>query len=252
MVPPALKLVFADDDAATRTLVRTLLDLVESVEVVGEAENGEDAVELVRDHEPDVVLLDVEMPRLDGPAAAELIRALRPQTQIVLHTAQPASEARIRAARLGLPLLDKMRFDDVIAALHAPGEAADGDPQLEAAVVSALAARGGQPVVVVRPDGSVPFYNELAAELLGLPLPALPSHIDELRRNYDVLDLDGTPRPPDDRPSSRAIASHRPLSEVVLLARNGTRLETEVTVLPFFGEGGAFAGAAVYFRPLRA
>jgi CheY-like chemotaxis protein len=249
-----LRLVFADDDPAMRTLVRTLLELVDTVEVVGEAEDGEQAVRLVQEHAPDLVLLDVHMPLLDGPSAAEMIKALRPQTRIVLHTAQPDAEVRRQVARLGLPLLDKMRFDDVIDALEHPQarepDAEPPDPRIEAAVLSALTARRSQPVFIVLPDGQVPFYNGLAADLLGLPMPQQPSHIDQLRTHFDILHPDGTPMPVRDRLMYRAIDAQQPLSEVVVVARGDDRTRARAAVLPFFHSDGEFVGAAVYFEPM--
>jgi CheY-like chemotaxis protein len=77
------------------------------MQVVGEAETGSEAVALALEHDPDVVLLDVNMPCLDGLAAAETIRAARPQIQLLLHTGEPLETARGRAAALQLPLADK-------------------------------------------------------------------------------------------------------------------------------------------------
>ena len=179
--------------------MRTLLGFVDNVDVVGEAEDGQQAVRLVGELQPDVVLLDVDMPLLDGPAAAEAIRALHPATKIMLHTAQPDEDVRSRAARLGLPLLDKMRFDDVLTVLDPeprPRLSLLPDPRIEAAVVAALTAAGGAtPTLVVSPDGTVPFYNLAAADLLGLPSPPRRSHIDILRRYFETLRSDGAPDP---------------------------------------------------------
>ena len=248
-----LRLLVADDDAPTRLLVRTLLGFVDDIEVVGEAENGEQAARLVGELHPDVVLLDVHMPVLDGPAAAEAILALHPSTQIVLHTAQPDEQIRTRAAQLGLPLLDKMRFDDVLAVLEPAHDrtAALPDPRIEAAVLAALISHGGStPTIVVSPDGTVPFYNVAAAELLGLPLPPHPSHIDILRRHYDIFHLDGTPVPARERPLYRAIRARQPMSELTLVGHGQTRTPARSSVAPFFDNHGTFAGATIYFEPL--
>jgi CheY-like chemotaxis protein len=249
-----LRLVFADDEAAMRTLIRTLLELVDTVEIVGEAADGEEALRLVQEHDPDLVLLDVQMPRLDGVAAAETIKALRPHTRVVLHSAHPNEALRHRVARLGLPLLDKMRFDDVIEAMapHEPptAEGAVPDPRIEAAILSALTARRSQPMFIVLPDGTVPFYNGLAADLLGLPMPPERSDIDSLREHFDILRLDGTPIPVEQRLMYRAIAAHEPLAEAVIVEQGGRRTTTRAAVLPFFGTDGSFVGAAVYFDPV--
>ena len=61
----SIRVVFADDDAALRRVLRRLLEIVPQLEIVGEAADGGEAVALVQSNDPDVVLLDVDMPRLD-------------------------------------------------------------------------------------------------------------------------------------------------------------------------------------------
>lgn len=249
-----LRVVFADDDPAMRVMVRTLLGLVESVEVVGEAVDGEEAVRLVRDVDPDLVLLDVNMPGLDGPEAAQVIRALRPQTHIVLHTSLPNDETRALASRLSVPLLDKMRFDDVIEAIT--GHPNSGPPlevpdsRVEAAVLGALTARRSQPMFLVLPDGSVPFYNTLAADLLGLPLPVRPTTIDELRTHFDILRPDRTPMPVRDRLMYRAIDAHTPLTEIVVVSVDRRHSTCRAAAVPFFAGDDEPIGTAIYFEIL--
>ncbi|HZU19801.1 MAG TPA: response regulator transcription factor [Gaiellaceae bacterium] len=254
VVPKPLTVVFADDDPGMRTMVRTMLGLVESVEVVGEAADGQEAIELVRELGPDLVLLDVNMPRLRGPDAAELIRTLRPQTHIVLHTSMPNEETRTVAERLGVPLLDKMRFDDVIEAItgHPSAEPAGElpDPQVEAAVLAALTARRSQPMFLVLPDGAVPFYNTLAADLLGLPLPVEATTIDDLRTHFDILRPDHTPMAVEDRLMYRAIDAHTPLTEIVVVQVGSRHTTCRAAAVPFFAAEDHHIGTAIYFEIL--
>src|SRR5512133_338154 len=98
----------------TRVLLRTLLSLHPEIEVVGEAENGEEAARLAVSAAADIALLDIEMPRMDGLTAAELIMSVRPQARVILHAASAdekktgtSSGARPDAARQG-----RLRRDD--------------------------------------------------------------------------------------------------------------------------------------------
>ena len=101
-----LRIVIADDHEPTRVLMRTVIEL-KGMQIVGEAEDGSEAVALALSHEPDVVLLDVNMPGLDGLGAAEIIRAACPRAQLLLHTGEPLERSRDRAAALQLTLADK-------------------------------------------------------------------------------------------------------------------------------------------------
>src|SRR4051794_18903964 len=97
-----LRVALADDHDGLRMLLREMLALLPQLTVVGEARDGLEAVELAQAVNPDVFLLDVQMPRLDGIAAAELIRSYRPETRIVLHTGSLEPEARERARAVGV------------------------------------------------------------------------------------------------------------------------------------------------------
>ena len=81
-----LSAVVVDDDAAFRALVRMVLEAGGKVEVVGEADNGEQAVALVAQLQPNVVLMDIEMPRRNGVDAAREIRRRFPQIRVVFIT----------------------------------------------------------------------------------------------------------------------------------------------------------------------
>ncbi len=248
-----LRLVYADDDESMRMMIGTLLALVDTIEVVGEAVNGEEAVRLVQQLEPDLVLLDVQMPLLDGPSAADLILALRPETRVVLHTALPNEETRRRARLLGLPLLDKLRFDDVIEAItqHEPASGCreTPEPRVEAAVLAALTARNSQPMFLVLADNSVPFYNSLAAELLDLPFPMQPSTIADLREHFEILGPDRAPIAVSKRLMYRAIDAHEPLTELVIVAAAGRETSARAAAVPFFANDSTYVGTAIYFQP---
>jgi DNA-binding NarL/FixJ family response regulator len=91
---PPLRLLIADDYAPFTCTLEQLLAREKSVEVVGVAHDGAEAVELAASLDPDVVLLDLDMPRLNGFQAAERIKERSPATRIVIVTGTAGTDAR--------------------------------------------------------------------------------------------------------------------------------------------------------------
>jgi DNA-binding NarL/FixJ family response regulator len=81
-----IRVLLADDEAMVRAGVRAILGSDEAIDVVAEAADGLEAVELVHRHRPDVAVLDIRMPRLDGLAAGAEIRRTAPGTAVVMLT----------------------------------------------------------------------------------------------------------------------------------------------------------------------
>lgn len=97
-----LRLLLADDHTLVRAGLRALLDGMDGVTVVAEADNGEQAVALALEHEPDVALLDITMPGINGLQAAERILAQLPDTRIVILSMHSGEEYVNRALALGV------------------------------------------------------------------------------------------------------------------------------------------------------
>jgi CheY-like chemotaxis protein len=244
------RVVFADDDAILRELLRALLDFLPHVTVVGEGGDGIEAVRLVAQHYPDTVLLDVNMPRLDGMGAAEVIRSFRPQTRLMLHTAEPDDEMRRRAKALGVPLLDKLQLNATtdLVEEYAVSDEHPLATDIEPLVLLALAGRSDAGVLVVRADESIPFYNPAIAAVLDLPFPPQRVSLADLRaRGVLGLRADGSPYPLEEQPLARALTSRTPVSDVVYLrAEDGVLRPFTMTSLPFFNPGGDLIGVANY------
>ena len=93
-----MRILIADDHEIVRKGVSSLLLSRENFEICGEAANGEEAIQQVRQLEPDLVVLDVTMPVLDGISAAKRIRKMRPSTPILILSMHEGREM-IRAAK---------------------------------------------------------------------------------------------------------------------------------------------------------
>lgn len=96
------QVLIVDDMVDVRQDLRTLLDLCVEIEIVGEAANGQEAIQYVEALKPDVVLLDLEMPVLDGYAAARQIKTLCPSSRIIVLTVHGYDEARQKAFEAGV------------------------------------------------------------------------------------------------------------------------------------------------------
>jgi len=96
------KILLVDDVESVRWDLRTLLTLSGDLEIVGEATNGLDAMRLTESLQPDVVLMDLEMPLMDGYEATRLIKSLCPSCRIIALTVHNYDEARKKACQSGV------------------------------------------------------------------------------------------------------------------------------------------------------
>lgn len=97
----SIKLLITDDHLIVREGLRLIMETAEGIEVVGEAEDGEQALELTAELKPDVVLMDLRMPRMDGLTAITTLKEKHPQTAIIILTTFNEDDLMIQGLKAG-------------------------------------------------------------------------------------------------------------------------------------------------------
>ncbi|ROL63698.1 DNA-binding response regulator [Pseudomonas protegens] len=161
----AIRLVLADDHEVTRTGFVALLAGNPEFAVVGQARDGEEALVLCERLRPDIAILDIRMPQLNGLGAARLLQQRQPEVKVVIFTMDDSPdhlEAAMAAGAVGYLLKDASR-DEVISALQ---RVAQGEEALNSAVSARLLRR-----MTERGNGTAPQAQPLTArerQVLGL------------------------------------------------------------------------------------
>ena len=96
-----IRVLVVDDHAVVRAGLRGLLELQDGIEVVGDAENGAEGVEAAARLRPDVILMDLVMPELDGVSAMRLLRERLPETRVIVLTSFLDDDKLLPALRAG-------------------------------------------------------------------------------------------------------------------------------------------------------
>jgi DNA-binding NarL/FixJ family response regulator len=165
-VSAPLRVLVVDDQQIVREGLATILDLMADVSVVGTAGDGAEALELVARRRPDVVLMDLHMPLLDGVAATKRIVAEHPSSAVLILTTFGEDDDALEALRAGARgvLTKDAGREEIARALH---QAAAGHMTLAAPLQARLLAAAAPPDVPVRaefPDG----LTAREGEVLGL------------------------------------------------------------------------------------
>lgn len=180
-----MRILIADDHALFRDGLRSLLT-AQGHEVVGEARNGREAVAMARDIAPDMVLMDLSMPELDGIAATKLITAEMPNVKVVILTASESDATLFEAIKSGAQgyLVKNLEADDFFALLD---RASNGEPAFTPAIARRL-------------------LNEFAKPAEAKPTAAEPDALTDREREVLELMVEGVV-------SNRKLAKRLNLSE---------------------------------------
>jgi DNA-binding NarL/FixJ family response regulator len=135
-----IRVLIVDDDALVRTGLSMMLAGAEDLQIVAEADDGDKVGALVAEHTPDVVLMDIRMPRMDGLAATEQVRGRDGAPEIIILTTFDADEHVVRALRAGAGgfLLKDTPPAEIINAIR---KVAAGEPILSPSVTRRLIAQ---------------------------------------------------------------------------------------------------------------
>lgn len=195
-----IRVLLVDDHQLVRAGVTTLLQSDPDITVVGEARNGREAVESVEGIGPDVVLMDLSMPEMDGVEATRAVLARQPSTKVLVLTSfsdrQRVKEV-LAAGAIGYVLKDSEPAD-LLAAVHA---AARGHVPIDPRVAAALLpASGGGTAGSGAADGLSPretevlrlvaqgLANKQIARALGITERTVKAHLGRVFREIGVLD----------------------------------------------------------------
>jgi DNA-binding NarL/FixJ family response regulator len=134
-----IRVLIADDQRAVREGLATLVGLTDDIEVVGTAAHGVEAVELAGELHPDVVLMDLRMPEMEGAEAARKIRAALPETHVLVLTTYADDDSLFPALRAGAHgyLTKDASAEEIERAIRA---VADGSTHLDPAIQQRLVA----------------------------------------------------------------------------------------------------------------
>ena len=191
-----IRLLIADDHAVVRSGLRHLAETFEDVELVGAAEDGDEAVRLCAERQPDVVLMDLEMPVLDGIEATRRISEAQPDVAVVVLTSFSDREQILRALDAGAVgyLLKDADPEELAKAVRAAARGeAPLDPRAGRALLSARAA--GSPLdalserereVLALVARGLP--NKLIARELAISEKTVKAHLTSVFRTIGVTD----------------------------------------------------------------
>ena len=145
-----IRVLIADDENLLRVALASLLDLEENITVVAQADNGPDAVARAREHSPDVVLMDLRMPGLDGDEATARILAANPAARVVILTTYESDASILTAIEAGASgyLLKAAPQDEILAGVRS---VARGEVALAPSIAAMLVQRVAKPAITLSP-----------------------------------------------------------------------------------------------------
>ncbi|MGB3703082.1 MAG: response regulator transcription factor, partial [Anaerolineales bacterium] len=156
-----IKVLIVDDIAETRENIRKLLQFEADFEIVGAARNGQEGIDLAKELQPDVILMDINMPGIDGITATETIREEVPHSQIVILTIQTDPSYMRRAMLAGARdfLTKPPSVDEMIGAIRRAGELAHEEREKSKTTYTIKSGNGSGPVGMNRSGKIISVFS---------------------------------------------------------------------------------------------
>jgi NarL family two-component system response regulator YdfI len=212
-----IRVMITDDHLIVREGLRLILETADDIEVVGEAVDGAECLELVSKLNPDVILMDLQMPRMDGITAIEHLRKDHPQIAIVILTTYNEDDLMIRGLQSGARgyLLKDSSRENLLDAIHA---AAKGETLLKPDILARVLAPQTAPKPASTPQTDSTLTerelevlqsaargerNKEIAYKLGITERTVKAHLQSIYQKYGV----------DSRAAAVAVAAHKGLLE---------------------------------------
>lgn len=189
-----IRVLLCDDHAVVRGGLELMLENAAQIEVVAKAADGQEGLELARETRPDVILMDLSMPRLDGIAATRAIVAELPDTRVLVLTSFAEGERVLEALDAGAVgyILKDCEPADVVRAVR---NAASGDSPLDPRVARAVLRRRTAPGATLTPRErdvlnllAVGLSNKVIAIRLGISEATVKAHLTRVYQQIGVTD----------------------------------------------------------------
>ena len=199
-----IRVVIAEDHHLVREGIRALLEKADDIEVVGEAVNGREAVELVKRLGPDVLVMDIAMPRLNGVAAVEEISTLGSRTQVVIlsmHSDEILARQSLRYGARGYLLKDSVTEELLLAIRAANRSATYLSPAISETVLGDLITSQASPEMLsplnqlttreyeVLQLISEGYTNKTIAEMMSISVKTVERHRTNLMSKLRVTNI---------------------------------------------------------------
>lgn len=200
-----IKIILADDHTIFREGLRALLENEHDIEIIGETSNGANAVELAREKKPDVIVMDITMPELNGLLATSKIKSFRPETGVVILTMSEDEELVEQAIQAGVNgyLVKETASSDLLAAIR---EVNKGNAFFSPSVSKVLLAKkqniltpGSVPQLTFREKEVLQLIagsktNKEIGVLLNISPKTVDGHRQQIMEKLDIHDIAGLTR----------------------------------------------------------